>query len=113
MSDIRPYVDAELNRRGVAVVAALLANDDAVGIGRGAEVRLFATGLSNPERGYVEDWLGRKERETAVTAAHRHQEVTKSAQEAAKYAAWSAVVGAISAVAGIIAVILSAVPLLK
>jgi hypothetical protein len=56
--------DAELQRRGAGDVAAALASEG-VGIGRGAEFRLFVPDLPNPSRGYVEDWLGRKEARAA------------------------------------------------
>jgi hypothetical protein len=50
-----------------AVVAKLMSAD--VGAGRGAEFRLFVTGLPNPSRGYVEDWLGRLEAEEKTAEA--------------------------------------------
>jgi hypothetical protein len=40
MADHTREWDAELKRRGTAAVTAILSNDNAVGIGRGAEVRL-------------------------------------------------------------------------
>jgi hypothetical protein len=54
--------DAELERRGVAAVAAALASEG-VGIGRGAEFRLFVPDLPNPSRGYVEDGAASASRE--------------------------------------------------
>jgi hypothetical protein len=111
MSDIKPDVDAELNRRGVAAVAAMLTSG--VGPSRGAAVKLGVVGLPELDRAYVEDWLGRKAAEEAATAAQRHQEATKPAQDAAKYAWWSLIVAAIAAVAGVVAVVLSAIPLLR
>jgi hypothetical protein len=52
--------DAELERRGVAAVAAALAS---AGIGRGAEFCLFVPDLPNPSRGYVEDGAASASRE--------------------------------------------------
>jgi len=66
-SDHERRWEAELGRRGISAVAAVLASTG-VGIGRGAEFRLFVPDLPNPSRGDVEDWLGRKE----ALAATRH-----------------------------------------
>jgi hypothetical protein len=104
MVSIRPDVEAELKRRGVAAVTAMLAGS--VGSNPGAEVRLWVHGLPDPDRAYVEDWLGRQETDAAATAGKRHEEATKPAQEAAKYALWAVIVGAAAAV-------LSAIALLK
>jgi hypothetical protein len=111
MGSIDPVIDAELNQRGVAAVAAMLPL--AVGSNRGATVKLWVTGVPDPDRGYVEDWLGRKEAEDRATSARRHQEVTKPAHDAATYAWWSVIVGTIAAVAGLVAAVLSAIPLFK
>jgi hypothetical protein len=62
--------DAELERRGVAAVAAALVRDG-VGAGRGAKFRLFVPDLPNPSRGYVEDWLGRTEARAAARETKR------------------------------------------
>jgi hypothetical protein len=62
--------DAELERRGVAAVATALASDG-IGIGRGAEFRLFVPDPPNPSRGYVEDWPGHKEARAAARESRR------------------------------------------
>jgi hypothetical protein len=63
--------DVELERRGIATVVAALASDG-VGIGRGAEFRLFVPDLPNPSRGYVGDRLGQGARqpESGVRPLH-------------------------------------------
>lgn len=63
--------DAELEGRGVAAVAAFLAGDG-VGAGRNAEFRLFIPdSVTNPTRGCIEDWLGRKEATVAARETFR------------------------------------------
>jgi hypothetical protein len=64
MAEVNPTIDAELKKRGRAAIAAMLT--EAVGTNRGATVRLWVQGLPDPDRAYVEDWLGRKEAEEAA-----------------------------------------------
>jgi hypothetical protein len=59
---------AQLDRRGLTSVVAPLSD---VGASRGAEFRLFIADMPNPSRGFVEDWIGRKESEAEATEARR------------------------------------------
>ena len=52
----------ELDRRGIRSVTATLSSGD-IRPGRGAEFHLFLGGTPNPSRGYVEDWISRKQAE--------------------------------------------------
>jgi hypothetical protein len=56
-----PRTRAELERRGVASVRALLNNREAAGIGSGAEVRLGVSGVPNGSRAEIEAWCCEKE----------------------------------------------------
>ena len=90
--------DAELERRGVAAVAAYLASDK-VGTTQNAIIPLYI-GHPDPERAYVEAWLGRKEDDAAQLAEARHQESLAVGQNAVKWAFWAfvaAVVGVLVA----------------
>jgi hypothetical protein len=60
----------ELDRRGLTSVVAALSGGD-VRPGRGAEFPLFLGGTPNPSRGYVEDWISRKEAVTTKVEARR------------------------------------------
>jgi hypothetical protein len=63
----------ELERRGVASVVAMLSGRG-VGVGRGAEFKLFTPGMPNPSRGFVEDWVGHKEAEVKAEAKAKEAE---------------------------------------
>jgi hypothetical protein len=66
--------NTELDKRGIVVVAAFLANNHFVGQGELAEFKLFVAGLQNPTKSYVERWLARKEAEAAqLTEAVRRR----------------------------------------
>jgi hypothetical protein len=103
MEAVNPAIDAELDKRGRAAIAAMLT--EAVGANRGATVRLWVQGLPDPDRAYVEDWLGRKEAEEAALAARRHEEALKPAQDAARWAWWACVIGGAALVVSLIALL--------
>jgi hypothetical protein len=62
---------------------------------RGGITLLFGVGKENPSREYVENWLGRKQKEGEAIAAQRHEEATRPAKSAAKYARWAFIVSLI------------------
>jgi hypothetical protein len=65
---------------------------DQVGAGQNAIVRLFIGG-PDPERSYVERWLGRKEAEAARLATERHQESLAISRKSVRWAFWAFVAG--------------------
>ena len=73
MISIEMEWSAQLDRRGLTSVVAALSGSE-VGIGRGAEFRLFIAGMQNPSRGFVEDWVGRKEAEARAEARAKEAE---------------------------------------
>jgi hypothetical protein len=83
---------AELERRGVASVVAMLSGSE-VGIGRGSDFRLFIQGMPNPSRGFVEDWIGRKEAEERLLEADKRQLEAKRF----RYLLWPTLVAALAA----------------
>ena len=65
---LAPRWDAVLEKRGLTAVKLYLAPDN-IGTGQNAEVRLFVSGLQDPQRDYVEGWIARKEAEAARLVA--------------------------------------------
>jgi hypothetical protein len=63
--------DEELERLGKASVTARLGIKEASGAGPNADFRLWVSGLRDPPRRYVEEWLQRKEAEEKATEAKR------------------------------------------
>jgi len=85
--------NAELECLGKTAVAAKLMSGD-VGTGSGAELKLSMSGLKNPTRGYVEEWLGRLDREEkADRAAAKVVDARRF-----HYIFWPALVAALAAV---------------
>ena len=92
--------NAELERLGKTAVAAKLMSGG-VGTGSGAEVKLSLSGLKNPTRGYVEEWLGRLDREEkADRAAAKADRAEAKVVDARRfhYIFWPALVAALAAV---------------
>ena len=96
--------DEELERRGVAAITAYLASGG-VGTGQNAEVHLFVTGLENPQRQYVERWLGRKEAEADRLAEDRHRETLKVSRKSARWAFWAFIAGAVAVFVGLLSLL--------
>jgi hypothetical protein len=107
--------DAELERRGKTAVAAKLASGDE-GAGTGADFRLFVQGLQNPTRGYVEESLGRLDRQEKAAEAAAMAEAQAARAEAKAdradekvvntkrfhYIFWPALVAALAAVLSVV-----------
>jgi hypothetical protein len=75
---LAPRWDAVLEKRGLTAVKLYLAPDN-IGTGQNAKVRLFVSGLQDPQRDYVEGWIARKEAEAARLVEDRHRETLREA----------------------------------
>jgi hypothetical protein len=87
--DRRARWEDELNRLDTTAVVAKLHH---MGFGRGAEVRLDVREMQDPTRGFVEEWLGRKEAEKAKREEERHAATRRLAKIALGVAIGSLVV---------------------
>lgn len=90
-----PSTRRELERRGAANVRSLLI-PEVSGSNPNALVPLYATGVLDPLRRDVEDWLRDTELAEKAEQDHRHRQVISTAY-------WTLGVAVIAAVAGIIA----------
>ena len=92
--------NAELECLGKTAVAAKLMSGG-VGTGSDAELKLSMSGLENPTRGYVEEWLGRLDREEkADRAAAKADRAAAKVVDARRfhYIFWPVLVAALAAV---------------
>ena len=99
--------NAELEHLGKTAVAAKLMSGG-VGPGSDAELKLSMSGLENPTRGYVEEWLGRLDREEKAdrAAAKADRAAAKADRAEAKvvdarrfhYIFWPVLVASLAAV---------------
>ncbi len=74
-TDLDPRTRAELERRGVANVRLLIANDNWVGAGEQAAVEIGGGEIPRPSRAQVERWLNEQDRAEAALLASRHRQV--------------------------------------
>jgi hypothetical protein len=70
-SDLTTRWDAELAKRGRLSIVALLDN---IGASPNSTFPLYGSGLREPTRAYVEQWLTRQEAESDRAARARHDQ---------------------------------------
>jgi hypothetical protein len=89
---INPTWDAELERRGIDAIRALLLHPDAAGPAQSAPVAgLRAADGKDMPRQYAEEWLRRKDEERRLLEATDRRWL--------KTGAWAAIIGAWAAIA--------------
>jgi hypothetical protein len=74
-NDLDPRTRAELERRGVANVRVLIANDNWVGAGEQSAVEIGGGDIPKPSRAQVERWLNEQDQAAAALLTSRHRQV--------------------------------------